>query len=101
MYNCIVYIIAVKTDSLKKIDCYKKIGRIKAITKSTFIVFLGCSVALYSIKKHIITNGVTIHFEPQKRPIEGKKGIFKQPKGLKLGILALNTFRKAHSGLKW
>ena len=40
-------------------------------------------------------------FWTKKRPIEGKKGHFKPQKGLKKGILAQNTFSKAHIALKW
>ena len=47
------------------------------------------------------TTGVIILFEPPKRPIVGKKGITKPPKGLKKDILALNTFEKPHMGFKW
>ena len=42
-----------------------------------------------------------ILFELKKGPLWAKKGIFKPQKGLKLGILAQNTSRKAHMGLKW
>ena len=60
---------------------------------------LKCLIMVY-ISYYNKTTGVIILFEPPKRPIVGKKGIIKPPKGLKYVILAKNTFSKVHMSLK-